>query len=282
MANTNIGQFAAGGVTTSDDRWDPQLATTLIQYLERESDFRKFAKTVTIQNTFSYTIPVKYEAGIAVEVVEGAEIPKFRDVYDKITVNVIQNGTGIRMTEEEQLLMAWEPDYFQKEATAAMRRILKKENKDIAEVLMAGAGIEKNISGGLLLWEDIVDFKAEMEDQEYMVEPGIILMSPFRYNDLVKDPMFRDYSQSGIGGVLESGQVGRKVADMTIYIIPEVGDSVYLIDQTLEPLWLVQMGQANVYKYFLDETREDVLDITIYEKPVVVRIDAIGRLVIGP
>ena len=275
MPNTGIEHFAAGGQTTGSQRWDPEFSETLIEYLERESDFRQFTKVVQT-NSFAQVLPIKYSKGIAVEVVEGAEIPKEHNVYDHITVNVRQNGTGIRMTDEEQLMMAYEDNYFQKEAVAAMKRLLKKENKDISEVLLAGAGITYSGTATKLEWEDIIDFKTDMESQEYIISPKIIVMSPQSYNDLVKDPKFRDYSQSGIGGVLESGQVGRMVDGMQIYIIPEVEDNVYLIDTDEDPLWLVQMGQVKTEKYRLSETREDVLDITLYSKPAILRPDAIG------
>lgn len=280
MPNTGIEHFAAGGVTTGDQRWDPEFSTTLIEYLERESDFRQFCKVVQTKS-FAQVLPIKYSRGIAVEVVEGAEIPKQHNVYDSITVNVKQNGTGIRMTDEEQMMMAWEDNIFQKEAMEAMRRLLKKENQDISAVLLAGAGITFSGTPTKLEWEDIIDFKTDMEDQQYIVEPKIIVMSSQSYNDLVKDPKFRDYSQSGIGGVLQSGEVGRTVADMQIITIPEVGDAVYLIDTALDPLWLVQLGQVQTEVYRLSETREDVLDITLYSKPAILRPDAIGVMQIN-
>jgi hypothetical protein len=62
--------------------------------------------------------------------------------------------------------------------------------------------------------------------------------------------------------------------------IPEVGDNVYLIDTTQDPLWLVQMGTMNTERYRVPETREDVLDLTLYEKPAVLRPDAIAKIAI--
>ena len=277
MANTSIAQFA--GIPTSGNPWDPELDKTLIEYLDEKSDFRQFAKVVPVKS-FVQIIPRKWSKGIAVEVVEGAEIPKKRNVYDHFTVTVHANGTGIRITDEEQELFLEESDLFQAEAKSAMDRLALKENQDAAKVLMAGAGISATFTSGKLDFEDILDFKTLMRKQMYGIDPTILLMSQDKYNDLVKDPIFRDYSQSGIGGVLETGEIGKKVAGMQIYIIKELEDSVYFLDQTKDPFRIAQYGQLRTEAYRLSETREDVLDIVNYSAPFIARPDAIGEMVI--
>ena len=93
-----LATFAGGGVVVHNQRWDPELSEDIIEYIETHSDFRKFVRTIPTQS-YVINLPRKWHAGIAVEVVEGSEIPKARDVYDAISINLRQNGTGIRMTD---------------------------------------------------------------------------------------------------------------------------------------------------------------------------------------
>ena len=70
------------------------------------------------------------------------------------------------------------------------------------------------------------------------------------------------------------------VAGLTIKIIPEFEDMVFIIDSSLDPIILVTMNGVHTEKYRLPETREDVLDLTYWEKPAVVRPDAITKIMI--
>ena len=275
-----LGEFAGGGVVVHNQRFDPELSDDVIEYIETHSDFRQFVRPVQTQS-YVINLPRKWHSGIAVEVVEGSEIPKARDVYDAISINLRQNGTGIRMTDEEQDMMGFDDNYFQTEATRASERLLKKENDDIATVLLAGASYNLIASSNnTLKFDDILTAKTEMLENPYGVEPDLVLMSHRSYADLVRDPEFKTYSQSGISGVVQSGDVGAMIDGMRIMIIPEVGDNVYLIDTSKDPIVLVQKDGVKVESYRLNETREDVLDLTIYEKPAVLRPDAITKITI--
>lgn len=276
-----LGEFAGGGVVVHNQRFDPELSDDVIEYIETHSDFRQFVRPVQTQS-YVINLPRKWHAGIAVEVVEGSEIPKARDVYDAISINLRQNGTGIRMTDEEQDMMGFDDNYFQTEATRASERLLKKENDDIATVLLAGASYNLIASSNnTLKFDDILTAKTEMIESPYGVDPDLVLMSHRSYADLVRDPEFKTYSQSGISGVVQSGDVGMMIDGMRIMIIPEVGDNVYLIDTSKDPIVLVQKDGVKVESYRLNETREDVLDLTIYEKPAVLRPDAITKITIN-
>ena len=134
-----LADFAGGGVVVHNQRWDPELSDDVIEFIETNSDFRQFVRTIPTQS-YVINLPRKWHAGIAVEIVEGSEIPKARDVYDTLSLNLRQNGTGIKMTDEEQKLMGFDSNYFATEAQRATDRLLKKENDDIATVLLAGAG----------------------------------------------------------------------------------------------------------------------------------------------
>lgn len=273
-------QFAGGGAVSHDNRMDPILYEDMIQYIEINSPFRDMCRVVTTDQ-FVMIIPRKWHAGIAVEIVEGSEIPKARDVYDTLSLNLRQNGTGIKMTDEEQKLMGFDSNYFATEAQRATDRLLKKENDDIATVLLAGAGYNVIASSNnTLKFDDVLTAKTEMLENPYGVEPNVILMSHRSYADLVRDPEFKEYDKSGKTDVVNTGDIGKEIDGLSIRIIPEVGDNVYLIDTSLQPLILVQMDGVHVESYRLHETREDVLDLTLYEKPAIVRPDAITKITI--
>ena len=275
-----LASFAGGGAVVHTGRVDPELSEDMMRYIETHSDFRTFTRVITT-DTYVMHLPRKWHAGIAVEIVEGSEIPKARDVYDVININLRQNGTGIKMTDEEQKMMAFEDNYFQVEAERATERLLKKENDDIATVMLAGAAYNVIASSNATLkFDDILTAKTEMIENPYGVTPNLVLMSHRSYADLVRDPEFKTYSNSGIAGVVQTGDVGMMVDGMQIKIIPEVGDNVYLIDTSLQPIVLVQMDGVHVEPYRLPETREDVLDLTIYEKPAILRPDAITKITI--
>lgn len=274
----SLANFAGGGAVVADNRFDPELSEDIIQYIEKESDFRQFIKTVKV-NTYVVNLPRKWTAGIAVEITEGAEIPKARDVFDQLTFNLRQIGTGIKMTDEEQQMMAFDNNYFQTEARRATERLLKKENNDIREVMLSGAGYNF-VTRDAIKFDDIVDAKTYMAESPYDTNPDMILMSERIYADLLKDPDFKTYSSSGIAGVIQDGKFGEYVAGLKITIIPELKDEVYIIDSSLEPIILVTMNGVHTEKYRLPETREDVLDLTYWEKPAVVRPDAISKIII--
>ena len=140
------------------------------------SDFRKLCHPYPVES-YVVNIPRKWHAGIAVQVTEGSEIPKARDVFDAIQVTLRANGTGIRMTDEEQEMMKFDANYFQTESKEAMNRMLRKENDDIATVMLAGAGYNVVAStNSTLKYDDIVTAKVEMIENPYGVEPDLILI----------------------------------------------------------------------------------------------------------
>lgn len=275
-----LAEFAGGGAVVHDNRFDPELSEDIIQYIEEESDFRQFVKVVTT-DTYVINLPRKWAAGIAVEIVEGSEIPKARDIFDVLTINLRQIGTGIKMTDEEQKMMGFDSNYFATEGRRATERLLKKENDDIAATLLGGAAYNVvPATKSTLTFDDIVTAKTEMQENPYGVNPNVVFMSPRSYSDLLRDEDFKTYSNSGITGVVNTGDIGNTIDGMQIVIIKEVGDNVYLVDTDLDPIVLVQMDSIHTESYRLPETREDVLDLTLYEKPAVLRPDAISKITI--
>ena len=117
-----------------------------------------------------------------------------------------------------------------------------------------------------------------MMENPYGLNPDTIIMSHRSYADLVRDPEFKTYSESGLVGVVQTGNIGMMVDGMSINIIPEVGDNVYIMDRGQKPILLVEKGGIHVESYRLPATREDVLDLVQYQKPVCVKPDSITKI----
>lgn len=97
-----------------------------------------------------------------------------------------------------------------------------------------------------LKFADILTAKTEMLENPYGVDLDVILMLHRSYADLVLDPEFKTYAQTGKSNVVNTGDIGMEVDGLTIKIIPEVDDNVYLIDTDLQPIVLVQIDGVHV------------------------------------
>ena len=140
MALQSVTTFAEGGFYTGDIAWQPFLEQTVLQYIENMSVLKKYCKVYPLPtNTWTVKIPRNYPTGMATEVNEGSEIPRVRQVTDSFELSVIKYGTGGEMTDE-----AKETDWLgilgQTQIEEASKRMLRKQNHDIAAVLLAGYG----------------------------------------------------------------------------------------------------------------------------------------------
>jgi N4-gp56 family major capsid protein len=277
----DISTFAGGegGFFTGDIFWMPYLERTVMQYIENMSVLRNYCKVYPLpQNTWVVKIPRNYPTGIAVEVNEGSEIPRVKQMTDSFEISVIKYGTGGEMTDE-----AKETDWLgilgQAQIEEAAKRMLRKQNSDIATVLLAGYGtVMPTSDAGKLKYEDIVMLKTAMIKKQ--VQPNVILCNPDEYADLQVDDRFVDASQAGTAQTLRTGAVGR-VAGMELVPLLEIPSGMILmLDTGLNPLWLVERQAVRIARQRDEERQVDSFFMTAYAKPAVVRSDAIGLLVV--
>ena len=269
-----IENFAKGGSSTKTNRWEPYLEKIIEDYLESNSILRQFCFIYRIEGTYVANIPQSSSSGMSVEAVEGTEIPAKRQVIGTVDVKVSQNGDAIQMTDESKKLDFY-GDLAKREADECLRRMLRKENFDISAVMMAGAGDSQNAdTAGILTFEDIVDAKTELRKKFY--NPNVIFVNPDQYADLVKADEFRDYSQSGSTAPLRQGTVGGTIAGLNVIELPEVPTGTALVvDTSANPLWLVVLQDLQFEAYRIPERRTDRVDVTAYQKPAILKPDAI-------
>jgi len=268
-----------GGFTTGDVVWMPYLERTVMQYIENMSVLRKYCKVVTMPiTTWSVKIPRNYPTGMAVEINEGSEIPRVKQMTDNFEIRVVKYGTGGEMTDE-----AKETDWYGIVGAAqieeASKRMLRKENSDIATVLLAGYGtIMPTINSGKLTFEDIVYLRTAMIKKQ--VQPNVVLCNPDEYADLQVDERFIDASKAGTSMTLREGSVGR-VAGMDLVPMLEIPSGmVIMMDTGLNPVWFVQRQGVRIARQRDEERQIDAFFMTAYAKPAVVRTDAIGLLTV--
>ncbi len=269
----------AGASSSGNIRWEPLLLKVVEGYLESNSIFRQFCKIFPLENTYTANIPRSFSTGEAVEIVEGMEIPAVRQVLSTVDVKVTANGTAFEISDEAKRLNFY-GDLVASELEEAMKRMLRKENQDIVNTLAGASGtvtadVEED---GLLQFSDIVDLRVKMEGNPYWAQPNLMLISPERYADLVKDDMFVDFSQSNTLSPLREGTVGGNIAGINVVPIPEIQGFGYMMDMSQNPLWLVVLQDVVAEAFRLHDNRTEKVQITSYQKPAVLKPHAIGKL----
>lgn len=275
----NIEEFAGapGGASSANERWEPYLEKAIEDYLESESVLRQFCTLYRLNGTYVANLPKSHSTGTAVEIVEATEIPAVRQVISTVDVKVSANGTAIEMTDEAKK-MDWYGDLAAREVEEALKRMLRKENNDIIDTLVAGAtSATDGLGDNVLTFEDLVDAKTYLEVNFY--NPNIALVNPNQYADLVKDDMFRDFAQSGSTAPLREGTIGGNIAGLNIVVVPEVPDKTVLVmDTSVAPLWLVILQELEVESFRIPDRRMEKVQMTNYEKPAVLKPEAIRKI----
>lgn len=271
-----IVELTDGGNTTGTVRWEKYLEKDIEDYLESNSILRQFCYIYRLQNTFTANLPRATSTGLAVEIVEGAEIPAVRQVLSTVDIKVAANGTAIEMTDEAKMV-DWYGDLAERELEEAKRRMLRKENSDIMTTLEAGATSSTDSYDTSLGFDDIVDAKTYLSKLFY--NPDTVLVNPDEYADIVKDDDFRDYSKSNTLAPLREGTIGGRIAGLNVVEVPELTSGVVLVaDMSVRPLWLVVLQELKAEAFRINDERTDKVQMWTYEKPAVLRPQAFRKI----
>jgi hypothetical protein len=271
-------EFAQASTTSGQIRWEPYLEKAIDGYMESKSILRQLCYIYRLNGTYTANIPRNYATGNAVEIVEGMEIPSVRQVLSTVDVKVSANGTAIEISDESKML-DWYGDLAARELEEALKRMLRKENTDIINTLSGASAIDAETdTSGSLAFEDILDLKVKMEGTPYWAEPKVLLVGPTDYATLVKDAQFVDYSQSNTTDPLRKGTVGGQIAGIDLVQIPEITDYAYMMDMSQNPLWLVLLQDIQAEAFRIPDQRKEKVQITQYQKPAVLKPNAIGKL----
>lgn len=273
-------EFAAGGSSSGNIRWEPYLSKEIVQYVESKSILRQFCSIYRLNGTYTANIPKNYSTGLAVEITEGAEIPAVRQILGTVDVKVKAMGTAIQMSDESKVL-DWFGNLVARELEEAAKRMLRKENQDILDVLLAGAGDGTDGQGDdVLIFEDILDAAVTMKNANYSY-PDIAIMNPVQAADLVKDERFLVYSGSNSTLPYKEGTIGGRIAGVNVVELPEVpAKTVIMMDTSTQPLWLVVLQDLKFEQFRIPDIRSDKIQLTAYQAPAVLRPESIYTITV--
>lgn len=274
----------------------------IIKYLEDESDLRQFFVPKKMNGVLSKTYIVEREEGIAVQIVGNAEVPRAEDVRRRFTVYLHRNATGYKITEDDKKINKDDPGWESRKMEAALRRMKKKEDKDIMDMFFASARVVTNldaadsfdvdaISGTVA---DMIEFARTNTQGYMMLEPDAILMPYSMFIELQRDPKFQFvpelYQNLLIQATLDGssnrgilyGDTGQVVAGLRIITVNELVDTAIIIDSQKDAFWLCEDDAPRVNAYRDDEHESDIVDIRHDEAPVCVYPECVGSIKKSP
>lgn len=270
----------------------------IIKFLEDESDLRQFFVPKKMKGVLSKTYIVEKEEGIAVQIVGNAEVPRAEDVRRRFTVILHRNATGYKITEDDKKINRDDPGWEARKMEAALRRLKKKEDKDIMDCFFAAARTVTSIAAGDAfdvdaVGETVADMiaYARTNTQGYMMlEPDAILMPYAMFLELQKDPKFQFIPeiyqnlliQSTLNGSTNRGilygDTGQVVLGLRIITVNELTNTAIVIDSQKDAFWLCEDEEPRVNAYRDDEHESDIVDIRHDEAPVCIYPECVGAI----
>lgn len=274
-----------------------EIADQIFKFLEEESPVREFTTSKPMVNVLSKTYIVEHDEGTAYQVVGNAEVPRAEDVSTQFTVFLHRNATGYKIDDDQRRINSDDPQYEAKKMKRAMERLLKKENKDILDVMLRGAQTVTTIpSSGAFDVETIADTVASMVvsartgNRPMQIQPDVIFMPYEMFVELQKDPKFQYVPElyqnilikANLNGSSSRGftygDTGQQVAGLRIITMNELSNTAIIMDSTKEALWLAEDQAPKVTKYRDDEHITDIVDIRHDEQPVCVFPECFGAI----
>jgi len=245
----------------------------------------------------SKTFRVEKEEGIAVQIVGNSEVPREEDVRRLFTVHLHRNATGYKIDDDDKKINRDDPTYESRKMQAAMRRMLKKENKDIMDVFFAAAQTVTNIAVGDKFDVDAINDaimkiiqNAKTSNGHMVLEPDVILMPYAFFVELQQDPKFQfvpeiyqrillnaNFDGSKNRGILY-GDTGQVVSGLRIIVVNELEDTAIIMDSTKDAFWLVEDTEPTITQYRDDEHISDITDIRHDEQPVCIWPECVGAI----
>lgn len=294
----DLGQFAKAPQTGEGHYFrNNVIAPEIIKFLEDESDLRQFFTPKKMDGALSKTFRVEKEEGIAVQIVGNSEVPREEDVRRLFTVHLHRNATGYKIDDDDKKINRDDPTYESRKMQAAMRRMLKKENKDIMDVFFAAAQTVTNIAVGDKFDVDAINDaimkiiqNAKTSNGHMVLEPDVILMPYAFFVELQQDPKFQfvpeiyqrillnaNFDGSRNRGILY-GDTGQVVAGLKIIVVNELEDTAIIMDSTKDAFWLVEDTEPTITQYRDDEHISDITDIRHDEQPVCIWPECVGAI----
>lgn len=270
----------------------------IIKFLEDESVLRQFFVPKKMNGVLSKTYIVEREEGIAVRIVGNAEVPRAEDVRRRFTVYLHRNATGYKITDDDKKINRDDPGWEARKMQAALRRLKKREDKDIMDLFFASASVVTSLTANDAfdvdaITETVSDMiaAARINTQGYMMlEPDAILMPYSMFVELQRDPKFKFVPEIYQNLLLQAtlngstnrgilyGDTGQVVAGLRIITVNELVDTAIVIDSQKDAFWLCEDTEPTVTAYRDDEHISDIVDIRHDEAPVCVFPECVGAI----
>lgn len=270
----------------------------IIKFLEDESDLRQFFVPKKMNGVLSKTFIVEREEGIAVQIVGNAEVPRAEDVRRRFTVHLHRNATGYKITDDDKKINRDDAGWEARKMQAALRRLKKKEDKDIMDMFFASARVVTSLTSAdafdvdaiATTVSDMISYARSNTQGYMMLEPDAILMPYSMFVELQRDPKFQFipeiYQNLLINATLDGssnrgilyGDTGQVVAGLRIITVNELVDTAIIIDSQKEAFWLCEDTEPTVNPYRDYEHISDIVDIRHDEAPVCVFPECVGSI----
>lgn len=294
-----INQFAQAPQTSEGYyRNNNVIVPGIIKYLKDESALRQFFVEKKMEGVLSKTYTVEREEGIAVRIVGNAEVPRAEDVRRQFTVYLHRNATGYKITDDDKKINKDDPGWEARKMQAALRRLKKKEDKDIMDLFFASARTVTSLGSGDAFDVDaisetvssMIEYARNQVEGYTMLEPDAILMPYSMLVELQRDPKFRFvpeiYQNLLIKATLNGGEnrgilygdTGQVVAGLRIITVNELVNTAIIIDSQKDAFWLCEDQEPMVNAYRDDEHISDIVDIRHDEAPVCVYPECVGAI----
>lgn len=270
----------------------------IIKFLEDESALRQFFVPKKMQGVLSKTYLVEREEGIAVRIVGNAEVPRAEDVRRRFTVYLHRNATGYKITDDDKKINSDDPGWEARKMQAALRRLKKREDKDIMDMFFAAARVVTSLGATdafdvdaiTSTVSDMITYARNNTQGYMMLEPDAILMPYAMLVELQRDPKFKFVPEiyqnlliqatlngSSNRGILY-GDTGQVVAGLRIITVNELLNTAIVIDSQKDAFWLCEDTEPTVNAYRDEEHISDVVDIRHDEAPVCVYPECVGSI----
>ena len=274
-----------------------QIAPEVIKFIEEESILRQFFTPKPMNGVLSKSFRIEREEGMAVQIAGNSEVPREEDIRRLFTIYLHRNATGYKIDDDDKKINRDDPGYESRKMQAALRRMLKKENKDIMDVMFAAAQVITTIPNtGSFDVETISDTVAKMINNarkginHITLEPDVILMPYQMFVELQKDPKFQFVPEiyqrilldaklvDGGNRGIAFGETGQVVAGLRIITVNELENTAIILDSTKDSLWLAEDQEPTITKYRDDEHISDIVDIRHDEQPVCVLPECLAAI----
>ncbi len=259
-----------GGQTSATVLTDSALAEKILEFVEPARVLKEICFSYEIQS-LAQTLPKKQASGMAVEVIEGADIPIRTTKMGTVPVALHKNATHYFMTLEAEI-QDFKGDLYDREAQEAGERMARKEDYDIASVVVAApqASIAAGTSGTLKT-SDISKAKSELRKLEFIATD--ILLNPDQTADIEGEATILQMDYTSEEAKMK-GFDRKMIMGLNIIESPQITAGVAIvIDRKQAPIWFVYNSTTTTETYTTPGVGRGAV-ITAFLKPVALRPEA--------